>query len=269
MAKALRPVVKLLKMDLIDEPVGVIRLEIDQGEVEDLARSIEQVGLLQPIGVRKVGDRFEIVDGHRRYLAHKALKREVIACFVRAVDDLECALARATENLGRVNLSPIEEAAIYIDLLDTHGLTCDEIGKRMSKSPGVVKRRLDLLKMPPQLQTAVHIKAISYGVAEELWRLGDIGSIDYYLGYAIDHGVTVAVARQWVRDHRRSERTQKNDIEGGRGAYSPLESTPTYISCDLCQGPLDVREIVNIKLCPNCFEGTKEAVRGAVKSKGG
>lgn len=259
MAKASKPVTRLIRVDLIDEPDGVIRLEIDPEEVKSLAGSIEEVGLLIPIGVRSRGDRFEIVDGHRRYLAHKLLGREKIACFIRDVDDLECALARATENLGRVNLSPIEEAATYFDLVDTHGLSHEEVGKRMGKSPGVVKRRLDLLKMAPQLQQAVHRKQISYGVAEELWRLGDIGTIDYYLGYAVDHGVTVAVARQWVNDAKKRERGQRGDIGEGGGGASPLESTPVYVSCDLCQGPLNVNSITHLKICPVCVELMREA----------
>lgn len=246
----------------IDEPAGIVRLEINQDEVEALAASIREVGLLIPIGVRARGKRFEIVDGHRRYLAHKVLKLSFIACMVREGDDLQCAIARATENLGRVDLSPIEEAAIYADLRDNFKLSDEQIGKRMGRSPGVVKRRLDLLKMPAQLQKAIHRKEITYGVAEELVRLRDSGKIDYYLGYAVDHGITVAVARQWVNDELKRQRYEGRDVGGGGGALSPLDDKPIYVSCDICHDPVELGKDRVFRACPGCVSTILQALQG-------
>lgn len=253
---------KLVGMDLIDEPKGVVRLEIDPGEIQGLAENIREVGLLQPIIVRPDGERFEIVLGHRRYLAHKILETIKIACIVRVVSDLECAVMRGVENVLRVDLSPIEEAAIYSDLRDKHGLSYDEIGKKMGKTAGVVKRRLDLLRMPPQLQKAIHKKEISYGVAEELWSIGDVGGIDYYLPFAIEHGATVAVARGWAKDWKDSKRRSEADVGGGRGVTNPLEPRPTYLPCDICTGPEDVTKMKLYHCCEVCDKKLKVALGG-------
>ena len=253
---------KQIALDLIDEPKGIIRLEIDRGQIQSLAENIQSVGLLQPIIVRSDGQRFEIVFGHRRYLAHKVLKARTIACIVRSLSDMECAIMRGTENIQRVDLSPIEEAAIYSDLCDNHGLSYDDIGKRMSKSAGVVKRRLDLLKMPPQLQQAVHRKEISYGVAEELWAIGDIGGIDYYLAFAIEHGVTVAVARSWKKQWKDQKRRDAADIVKGERVVSPLEPRPVYISCDLCLGPLELGSETTFRICEKCNKVVLRSVKG-------
>ena len=115
--------IDLLSMNLILRPVQTIRMEIDGGKIEELALSIEQQGLLQPILVRPVGNEFEIVAGDRRYLAHQHLRRNEIQCIVRAMTDQECALARAIENIGRADLTPVEEAATYASLKSDHGLT--------------------------------------------------------------------------------------------------------------------------------------------------
>lgn len=269
MAKASEGRLRSIGMDLIDEPKGVIRLEIDSEEVQSLARNIEKVGLLQPILIRPNGKRFEIVAGHRRYLAHEVLGRKEIRCYVREISDLDCSLARASENIRRVDLSPIEEAAIYADLRDTHELSYDQIGERMGKSAGIVKRRLDLLKMPAQLQQAVHKKQIGYAVAEELWRLKDITKLDYYLGYAVDHGATLVIVREWVRDALAQERRAAS-VNGGRGGeYSPFESRPVYISCDLCKGPLNIEDVLHLKACPGCFEAIKKALSNIQEQKEG
>jgi len=236
-------------------------MEIPHEGIRGLADSIKAIGQLQPILVRPVGPRFEVVFGHRRFLAFTLLGRKNIQAVVRELTDQQAALMRATENDERVDMSPIEQAAVYQDLIETHGLNVEQIGKKMGKSPGVVKRRLDLLKMAPQLQKAIHEKKISYGVGEEFSRFNDPAVIDYYLGYAVDHGCTVAVARQWVSDHQKSLRTQTDDVAPGGGGRTPLESTPSYVSCDLCSGPIDVMQIVHLKACPTCVDVIKKALR--------
>jgi len=253
---------KKIALDLIDEPKGVVRLEIDCQEIEDLAESIDEVGLLQPIVVRPDEKRFEIIFGHRRYLAHEFLKRRDIACIVRVLSDVECAIMRGTENLQRVNLSPIEEAAIYADLRDNHGLKHDQIGKKFGKSAGVVKRRLDLLKMPPQLQKAVHSKTINYSVAEELWSLGDNSAIDYFLGYAVDHGATKEVVRSWVKDWKDQKRREESASVGGGGDRSPMETRPVYVPCDLCLKAMELGKETLFRTCPKCSKVITDAVKG-------
>jgi len=260
MARASEQNSKPIKLNLVDPPEGQIRMEISQDGIRGLADSIKAIGQLQPILVRPVGPRFEVVFGHRRFLAFTLLGRKYIQAVVRVLSNQEAALMRATENDERVDMSPIEQAAVYQDLVETHGLTVEQIGKKMGKSPGVVKRRLDLLKMAPQIQKAIHEKKISYGVGEEFSRFHDPAVIDYYLGYAIDHGCTVAVARQWVSDHQKEQRTKHDDVAGGGGGSTPLESRPVYVSCDLCSGPLDVMQILHLKACPTCVEAIKKAM---------
>jgi len=250
----------LIKLDLIDAPEKADRLEIDMDEVRSLAGNIQEVGLIYPIIVRAKGDRFSIIAGHCRYLAYGILGESRIRCVVRDVSDVEVAFLRASENLKRISLSPIEEAHIYNNLEKAFSLSHDEIGRRFGRSPGVVKRRLDLLKMPEQLQKAVHRKDISYGVAEELWRISDLGSMDYYLAFAVEHGVTVAVARAWVKEWKDSVRRSRPDIEGSGWVGGPLEVRPTYLPCDICRGPEDVQNMQLIHCCGECAK----KVRGAL-----
>jgi len=259
-AKALRVTVKEVALGLIDEPRGRIRLEIDQAEIADLAANIAEVGLLQPIIIRKSGERFEIVAGHRRYLAFQLLKKKKIPAIVRDLDDVACALARASENLGRVDISPIEEAAIYSELRNEHKLSLDEIARRMGKSIGIIKRRLDLLKMPPCLQKAIHSKQIKYGVAEELWSLGDVAKIEYFLAFAVEHGATVLVVRAWVQDEKKKMRLKDGDVGGGESLANPMQARPVYVACDLCLGAMEIGTETVIRACEVCTKAIKKAV---------
>ena len=260
MAKVSSVTVKEVALDLIDEPYGRIRLEIDAESIADLAANIAEVGLLQPIVIRSNKERFEIVAGHRRYLAFLLLKKDRIPAIVRDMDDVACALARASENLGRVDLSPIEEAAIYSDLRDEHKLTVDEISGRMGKSIGVVKRRLDLLKMPPCLQKSLHSKRINCGVAEELWSLGDVGKMEYFLAFAVEHGATVLVVRGWVQEEKKKMRLKDVDVEGSESLANPMQTRPVYVPCDMCVQAMEIGKETIIRACPECMKIIREVM---------
>ena len=262
MPKVLKMKVQEIKVDLIDEPAGVVRMEIDPEEVQDLAKNIKEIGLLQPVDVRPIGERFEIVFGHRRVKALQLLGYKKIPCIVGDRDDVGTALARASENIRRVDLSPIEEAAIYADLHDKHGLSNEAIGKKMGKSAGVVKRRRDMLRMPPGLQKAIHRKQISISVAEELWSIGDEEGISYYLEFAVEHGVTQAVARGWAQDWKKKKRGRENGTGKGDPLASPMEVEPTYITCDFCHGPVELGKDTVLRGCAGCVEKIKAAIRG-------
>lgn len=251
------PKILMLDIGLVDPPDDPDRIEINPDEILDLAESILQVGLLQPVLVRPKGSRYEIVAGDRRFKAHQLKNISLIAAVCREMTDIEAAIIRATENLKRENLTPFEEAKTYFRLHEKHGLSWEDIGKRMSKSPGLVKRRCDILRMPDCLQKELHNKTIAVGVAEELWRISDSTTLTYYLSYAVENGVTVAVARGWAQDYERSVRFARNDVEGTGGVSSPYEPRPCYIPCDLCQDPVELGKDKMLRLCPGCFATIK------------
>jgi len=254
MPKVSRVKIHEVDLSLIDEPHEINRLEIDLDEVSELAKSISETGLIQPILLRPDGDRYEMVAGQRRFLAHQQLELSTIKSIVRIMTDREAAVLRATENLSRVNLTQIEEAAVYSNLINGHEMTIDQVAQKMGISAGVVKRRLDLMKMPPQLQKAIHSGQIVVGVAEELWRISDPGDMDYYLGLAIENGITRSVARQWVDDWAKQKRAATFTGERGGGDSPPYLERPHYITCGICDGPSRIEEATSIMICQDCQE---------------
>ena len=166
MTKAVKEAMVEVLLTLIDEPKVMARMEIDPVYISELAQNISEVGLLQPILLRPDGERFEIVAGHCRFLAHRKLEMTKINALVRKLTDKQTVIARATENLLREGLSAVEEAQNYSDLIVLHGMTIEEVAQKFGKAPGTVKRRMDVLKMPPILRDAVHKGQISMSAAE-------------------------------------------------------------------------------------------------------
>jgi len=241
----------------IDLSGEVDRLDVDPAKIEELAGSISEVGLLQPILLRPVEDRFEIVAGRRRWEACGKLELGIIDAVVKEMTDEEAAIIRATENLARENLTPLEEAQIFSNLTGRYNMDPEDVGKRFGYRPGTIRRRLDILKMPPALQTAVHKKQISVSVAEELWPIDSEGDLNYYLTFAIEGGCTKDTARGWCKDYKDGQRRKRDPSGAGDGPMAVNEPRPIYVACDLCVGPMEIGSETVIRLCRECYATIK------------
>jgi ParB family chromosome partitioning protein len=252
-----RKITEVLLLE-IDEPSVVDRVEIDPEGIAELAENISEIGLLQPVLLRPMGDRYEIVAGHRRFLACQKLGLSLVDAVIKEMTDQEAAIIRASENLARENLTPIEEAVIFGNLITNHAMTLEKVAKKFGYKPGTIRRRMDILKMPPLLQQAVHKKKISVTVAEELWPISDLADLDYYLTFAIENGCTKETARGWCKEWKDSKRREKTaGVEGGQ-AFAPSEPRPVYVPCDLCSGAMEIGQETVLRVCPGCYKIIKQ-----------
>jgi len=249
-----------IKLGDIDRPNKADRLTVDHSYILELAKSIKEVGLLQPILVNKNGKRYEIVAGERRYLACQELGHQTIKAHIKEYSPEDLRLARAIENLQRINLTIIEEAKVYKDLHDEFKMSWDAIGKRTGKTPGLVKRRYDLLFLPDCLVNAMHKGDISYSVAEQLMRIKNVSRIEYLLQYAVENGATRDVVRRWVDEEEADIREKATAGDDDGGFRNPIETKPIYFACDLCVKPTTLGEETVMRVCPACVELLKKSL---------
>jgi len=243
---------KRIRLEFIDRPKDIHRMSIDEDELNELAESIRENGLLQPICVAPRGERYLIIFGDRRYLAHHKLGKKDIECKIKDVNDIQIILDRGIENLQRVNLTAFEEGHIYLGLQEKAKMTLEQLSKRFGKSPATIQRRMDVLRMPESFQKAIHEKKVSLAVAEELWSCPEAGKREYFIELAIEHGITKLVARQWVTDFKKELRNRENP--GKRGDHSPMEYEEEliYRACDICKGPEQYKDIIEMRICREC-----------------
>jgi ParB family chromosome partitioning protein len=146
----------------------------DGDRLSELADSIAEVGLLQPIVVRSVGGgRFELIMGERRWRAAKAAGLAQIPAIVRSTNDDEMLREALIENLQREQLNPLEEAAAYRQLLDDFGATHEQLAKKVARSRSHITNTLRLLNLPPTVQLRVAAGTITAGHARALLTLQD------------------------------------------------------------------------------------------------
>lgn len=158
-----------INVELIDPNPFQPRKVFSDDELVELAESIEQHGLIQPIAVRKVGDRYQLISGERRTRASKLAGLPTIKAQVyENLDDKAMAEWALIENIQRVDLNPVEIAKSYQQLIDNHGYTHEDLSKIVSKSRSAITNSLRLLKLPEVVLLWIEEGKISGGAARAL-----------------------------------------------------------------------------------------------------
>ena len=149
------------------------RTVFDDDKIEELSRTIHTHGVIQPIVVRPFGDQYEIIAGERRYRAIKKLEWLEVPAIVRNLNDKETASIALIENLQREELTAIEEALAYQQLLELHSLTQEALAQRLGKGQSTVANKLRLLKLPQFVQTAILNRELTERHARALIAIKD------------------------------------------------------------------------------------------------
>jgi ParB family transcriptional regulator, chromosome partitioning protein len=175
------------------------RQVFDEESLEELKASIEEVGFLQPIVVRETGlDRYELVMGERRWRAAQALGREAIPAIVRETRDDAMLRDALLENIHRVNLNPLEEAAAYQQLLEEFGATHDELARRIGRSRPQISNTIRLLNLPGPVQRRVAAGVLSAGHARALLGLDDAEHQEELAHRIVAEGLSVRATEELV-----------------------------------------------------------------------
>ena len=153
-----------LELNLIEVNPFQPRTYFDEESLRELASSIKELGVIQPITVRKLeGTKFQLVSGERRFRASKLIGNTTVPAYIRLANDQEMLEMALVENIQRKNLDPIEVALSYQRLIDEIKLTQEELSTRVGKKRSTVTNYLRLLKLDPILQTGMRDGFISMG----------------------------------------------------------------------------------------------------------
>ena len=152
------------------------RVTFDSVEITELANSIKNYGVIQPLVVREKGQKFELIAGERRLRACKSLGMDKVPVVIRNINDLEMAEIALVENLQRKDLSFLEEARAYQQLIDKFSLTQQELADKIGKGQSTIANKLRLLTLPTDVCKQIDLKYISERHARALLKLKDKSS---------------------------------------------------------------------------------------------
>ncbi|GII44344.1 chromosome partitioning protein ParB [Planotetraspora silvatica] len=191
----------------------------DEDRLDELAASIKEVGLLQPVVVRSLGaGQFELIMGERRWRASQLAGFETIPAIVRSTQDDEMLREALIENLQREQLNSLEEAAAYQQLLDDFGATHEVLARKVGRSRSHITNTLRLLNLPPNVQVRLAAGVISAGHARALLSLDDPAAQDRLAGRIVAEGLSVRTVEEIVA---------LGDASSGPAPRQPRKKQPT------------------------------------------
>ena len=157
-----------IEIDLIDLNPYQPRTNFNQKDIDELASSIKELGLIQPITIKTKDNRYELISGERRLRAFKILKLKSIPAYVRNADDQASLEMALVENIQRKDLDPIEIAISYNRLIEELSISHEEMSKRVGKDRSTISNYIRLLKLDPIIQSGIRDNFISMGHGRSL-----------------------------------------------------------------------------------------------------
>ena len=184
------------------------RINFDDEKIYELAESIKELGIIQPITVRKLGyNKYQLISGERRFKASKTLNLKTIPAYIRIANDEQMLEMALVENIQRENLNPIEIAISFQRLIKECNLTQEECGNKLGKQRSTITNFLRLLKLPLEIQDGLKRNQISVGHARALINIKDTTKQLNIYHDIIENGFSVREVEQLVKDFAESNYT--------------------------------------------------------------
>ena len=206
--------VNTLKISLIDPKGDQPRKYFDKDALEELAASIVENGLLQPILVREYGEgRYQIIAGERRFRASKLAGLTEIPAIVLDRDNKSVAQIALIENIQREDLNPIEEAMAYKSLKDEYGMTQEELSEKIGKSRSAIANSLRLLDLPEEILVMVASKELSAGHARTLLGVKDTEDMILLAQFTHEQDLSVRQLEEQVKKINKKKKTTLEEVD--------------------------------------------------------
>jgi len=175
------------------------RKEFDPAAIEELSESLEQHGMIQPLVVRRHGERYQLISGERRLRAAIKAGWQTVPVQVRDADDRQMSEMAIVENLQRKDLNPLEKAQSFREYLQRYGCTQDELARRLSVDRSTIANLIRLLELPEAIQAAIHAGSLTQGHARALLPLGDEREQMAFCQRIQDEGLSVRATEELVQ----------------------------------------------------------------------
>lgn len=220
------PVLAELPIDSIVPNPHQPRVHFDEESLSDLTASIREIGVIQPVLVRPVGDHYELLAGERRWRAARRAGLATVPAVVRATDDLGSVERALIENLHRQDLTPLEEAAAYQQLIEDFSLTHEQVASRVGKSRSAITNTLRLMSLPPSIQHLLADGRLSAGHARALLGTPDRAFQEQLARRASTEGWSVRAVEEAVRDRASGFSPLADDGSEAADGSAPLAPAP-------------------------------------------
>ena len=252
---------KDIDTDLIDDPATDIRGNLENQKLEELAQSIKNVGLINPITIKKANKRYEVVTGHRRLIACRIAGIHRITAKVTNLPKQKLDVMKIDENVFREDVSPVAMAKYIHRIMKQRELTTREISDYLGKTQQWVNTMLRILDLDQDTKVAVDQGELKYTSALELAKIKEPETREALTQAAIRGGAHTRVVKQWVQDYKEEqEYIKQRELEGEE---EEEEYTPPVIKrrCAVCGDLKSSGTLITVEICSKCYPVLRDSVK--------
>lgn len=244
----IEPEFSRVPLSLIDEPENPSRSTMDDDKLDELVHSMRAQGFTSTVVLARVGERFEVIAGHRRLMAARRALIVAVPALIYPSKTVSLEAIKFGENKLREELTPDQEAVYFNRLLESEcGGDTDKLAALLGEKRGYVEGRLALLFGHEDVFNALKAGEINLGIAQQLNRCPDVKHVRYLLVQAISCGATVAIVQQWIHEFQ----TLHSHVQALDGAGGPVGTTgppvaDDYFTCRVCnlkENPQEMRPL--------------------------
>jgi len=244
------PAVKEIDVMLVDPQEIVLHPEEEMSSLKELAESIKAQGLIEPIKVRKQGERFQLIDGYRRVVAAKTFGIKQLRAEILETGPKEALLLSITANAQRLESDPIKEGELFSKLQNSYGMLSEEIAEKFGRSLAYITDRIKLLQLQPEMQKAVKNREITLGIAAELTKLGSREDQLIVGSSFIKEYYTVERAKGIISSFQEYKKTMEDKPKEDILKHALAEPLAT---CNFCGQQRKLSEIQGMAVCKHCW----------------
>lgn len=250
---------KEIPLSQIQTGIHDVRDNYDDDDMPGLIVSIKNLGVLNPITVKQVGDMFQVVAGHRRTYAARKAQLKSIPCIIRDGDLADTKEVVFAENMYRRDLSPVELANGMLELIERDKMTLEQVAHCVNKSVSWVRMQLSCMEWPDDVKLAVHEKKLKFSAAHNLAQVKDDSYRNYLLRSAIENGATARTTAAWLQGWQAMlpvEQAAELVPEQAEPSSPPLvPSAP----CFVCDDVFPNQSMMMVLMCVSCGNKIRNA----------
>lgn len=250
--------IQKIPLDLLGEPTYDARSWVSKEGLDDLAASIKRRGILLPLRVFKNGDKYEIQDGHRRFLAAKEIGLISVPCVIVKTKEEENEIDKLHANLDREELSPVDMGRMMLHLRTKYKYSDDDLATIIGKSISRVIQLISLTRIDKPILDALEDRRIGEHIARSLQQIPKPEKRVYYLKYCLDGGATIQTVRSWVQ-REKGDTSPPSKYEPSKLPKETEIEEPNHLcTCAWCNYRYHSNQTLMLQFCPECHTNAKK-----------
>jgi len=253
---------KIIYVNLADLnlPEFQAHTKISESELTELAESIKDVGVIEPLIITDTNNGLEIVAGCLRYRASIIAGLKAVPCINMSLEPKAAEIIKLHENIKRIPLDHIDQATTFMMMMKEFNMTEQNVADSVGKSDSYISQHISLIRFGGVLSEEVKNGSISFSQARELIRVDDLEERNRLMTFCKNDGASVQVLHSWVQEYLRKPMPESHSPDPLSPEITDSTTSDLFRSCEACDIKVNISDIRQTFYCPKCYIAIKTAI---------